>query len=230
VHPTTPQQQREETLKREEAKREEKERLALEEQLREFDAYGFYEKLTSWTGEQLPKPQPQAVNVTPLRQTTVMQQPLPISRQDLQEIRKISSHSARLLALLRAIDQKGIECPYVHQQYRATIEKALEKCEQIKAAGDRYFQSKGFWARLGQFLNKFHVSSTKRDVDFFKNRLEAILMMCKHQELAQDLVKLRQSFSRPEVQPQQPKNNPPPRVRPLFPGKPPQQKSPGGGK
>lgn len=215
MHPTTPQQQREELQKREEARREEKERLHLEEQLRDFDAHSFYEKLTSWTDSPMPQPERRSVNVTPLRQTTVLQQPLPVSRNDLQEIRKISSHSGRLLALLRAIDQKGIECPYVHQQYRETLEKALEKCDRLNEAGSKYLTGKGLIAWFGRLMNKLHLRSARKDIEFFKDRLEALLMMCRHQEFAQDLVKLRQAYSRTPEGGAIPRTSPP-RAKPLF--------------
>jgi hypothetical protein len=107
------------------------------------------------------------------------------------DLRRLSYESARLLSLLRAVDQKGMECPYIHQVNKQLLERALDKCQKLKEAGSKYFEGKGLWARLTQLLNKIHLDAAGKDLDSFKSKLEAVLLMCRHQEFAQDLVKLR---------------------------------------
>lgn len=193
--PPNAQQQREELQRREEARREEQERRNLETQLQTFDAYEFYGALDSWTTNPVPPPVRQTIHLTPLRQKVIMQQPLPLSRKELVDLRRLSSDCARLLYLLRAIDQRGIECPYVHQMHRPSLEKAIEKCDRLKAAGQEYTKSSGMWARFAQLFNRVHLDTMRRDLDFFKSRLEAILMMCRHEEFAQDLMHIRRAVT-----------------------------------
>lgn len=121
MHPPNPQQQREEALRKEEARKDEQERRQLETLLWDFDALAFYEKLSAWGNYPIPQPVPHEVRVTPLRQRIVMYQPLPLSRKELSDLRQLSRESARLLYLLRAIDQKGMECPYIHQQNKQIL-------------------------------------------------------------------------------------------------------------
>lgn len=195
VHPQHPQLQREEQMKRDEARKDELERSNLESLLRDFDSLSFYESLEQWEKIPIPQPVRQRVQVTLLRQKEISHQPLPISRKELFDLRKLSSESARLLYLLRAAEQKGMECPYIHQQNKQILERALSKCEKLREAGERYLSGKGFFARLGQLINFLHIDSVKRDVNSFRNKLEAVLLMCRHQEFAQDLIKLRRVAS-----------------------------------
>lgn len=195
MHPQHPQLQREEQMKREEARKDELERSNLESLLREFDSLSFYESLERWGKAPIPQPVRQRVQVTLLRQKEIAHQPMPISRKELFDLRKLSSESARLLYLLRAAEQKGMECPYIHQQNKQILEKALSKCERLREAGELYLSGKGFFARLGQLFNLLHMDAAKRDINSFKNKLEAVLLMCRHQEFAQDLIKLRRSAS-----------------------------------
>lgn len=193
--PPNAQQQREELQKREEARREEQERRKLEAQIQEFDAYEFYESVEGWASQPVPMPVRKTVQQTPLRRTIVMQQPLPVSRKELVDLRRLSSDCARLLYILRAIDQRGIECPYVHQVRRPTIEKALDKCDRLRVAEENYKNRPGIGARFAKLFNKGHLDAIKRDVEFFKSRLEAILMMCRHEEFAQDLMHIRRAVT-----------------------------------
>jgi hypothetical protein len=196
VHPPpNAQQQREELQKKEEARREEQERNNLEMQLQSFDSHEFYEMLEGWANHPIPAPIRQTVHVTPLRQKIVLQQPLPLSRNELSDLRKISSNCAKLLYLLRAINQRGMECPYIHQLHKSSLEKAIEKCERLKSAGRDYNKRSGMWARFAQLFNKAHLDSMKKDLDFFRSRLEAILMMCRHEEFAQDLMNIRRAVT-----------------------------------
>jgi len=198
--PPNPQQQREEALRREQAKQEEQLKRDLEAQLIEFDAHSFYLQLSRWTDEEIPQPIPYTIHVSPLRQKTVHYQPLPLTRKDLSRMRKLSARIARLLQLLRAIDQRGIECPYIHQVNRPTLEKAVHKCDRIQEARREYSKGRGIWARFGQLINKAHLDWAVRDAENFKNRLEAVLMLCRHQEFAQDLMRLRQAVTTREEQ------------------------------
>jgi hypothetical protein len=196
VHPPpNAQQQREEQQRKEETRREEQERRNLEAQLHAFDAYEFYATLENWADHPVPEPISQIVRLTPLRQKVVMHQPLPLSRRELNDLQKLSSYCSRLLYLLRAIDRRGIECPYVHQQHRSCIEKAIEKCERLKNAGQEYTKGQGMWARFSQLLNRVHLDSMHKDVGSFKSVLEAVLIMCRHEAFAQDLLHIRRAVT-----------------------------------
>ncbi len=193
--PPNVQQQREELQRKEEARRDELERKNLENQIRSFDAHELYGAIEGWVNRPIPKPIPKTIRLTPLRQKVIMRQPAPLTRKELNEMRRLSSDCARLLYLLRAIDQRGIECPYVHQLHRSSLEKAIEKCDRLKAAGSSYSNGKGFFEKFFQIFSETHVDSMKKDVDFFKSRLEAILMMCRHEEFARDLMQIRRSVT-----------------------------------
>ena len=202
MHPSNAQQQqREDQLRREETRKEE-EKTRLEALLRDFDSFSFYESLDKWEKSPIPQPIRHRVQVTTLRQKVVYNQPLPISRKELFDLRRLSTDSGRLLYLLRAIDQRGMECPYIHQQNKHLLERALEKCEKLLIAKNKYFEGKGLLARLSQLLNLLHLDSAKKDLESFKNKIEAVLLLCRHQEFAQDLIKLRSmTFDKPAPPP-----------------------------
>lgn len=197
MHPIpNAQQQREEQLRREEDRREEKERQQLEAELRNFDAHRFYDALERWTSIPIPRPIPRTVHVTPFRQKVIMIQPLPISRWDLNEMRQLSNDCSRLVGLLRTIDQRGIEYPYIHVVYRGLMEKAIEKCLHLHAAREQYTQSsRGVWGQLGRLLNISLLDAAKKDIEKFKQRLEVLLMMTRHQEFLSDLIRLKRSVT-----------------------------------
>jgi hypothetical protein len=211
VHPVNPQQQREDLLKREEDRKAELEKSRLEGLLRDFDALSFYESLEKWEESPIPQPIHHRVQVTTLRQQVVLNQPLPISRKELYDLRSLSKESARLLYLLRSIDQRGMECPYIHQQKKHLLERAMEKCERLCQAAAKFYEGKGLMARVSQLLNLLHLEAAKKDLESFKKKLEAVIMMCRHQEFAQDLMKLRSvafdaSVRAPVTKPAQPKS------------------------
>lgn len=207
--------------RREETRREEEARRNLEVALQAFDAYSFYAALENWANTAVPQPVSHTIHLTPLRQKVIMRQPLPLSRKELYDLRHLSSDCGRLLYLLRAIDQRGMECPYVHQQHRLCLEKAIEKCDQIKNAGEEYLKGQGFWARFVQLLNRAHLEVMKKDIDFFKGRLEAVLIMCRHEEFAQDLLHLRRAVTyRTGQLLNQSEQKPPSRPRPGVPSRP----------
>lgn len=186
---------REEQQRREELRCEEQERRNLDLQLRSFDAYAFYESIESWANEAVHSPIAQTIQVTPLRRKVIMRQPLPLTRSELVQVRRLSDECVRLLTLLRAVDQKGMECPYVHRQHREGLEKAINKCVQIEEARKKYEKSRGLWSWCSSLFNGFHLDSLRRDVELFQGRLEAILMMCRHEEFACDLVHLRRAVT-----------------------------------
>ena len=192
MHPQpNAQQQRDEVQKKDEMRREEQERTNLESQVREFDAYEFYASMNAWAKSPVPGPVPRTIRLTPLKKRIIMRQPIPLARPELREMQRLSSECGRLLYLLRAIDQKGLECPYVHQLNRGSLEKAVEKCRQLNEAGTSYMNGRGVLSRLFHLFSGIGVASLKKDVASFKNRLEAILMICRHEEFARDLMQLR---------------------------------------
>ena len=194
--PPNAQQQREEQLRKEEARREENERRSLEADLRTFDSHRFYETLDQWTVISVPQQVPRTIHVTPFKQKTIMIQPLPINRRDLNDMRKLSYDCSRLVGLLRATDQRGVEYPYIHLAYRALLERAIAKCAQLHVARELYSKSvRGFWNQLGRLLNISFLDAAKKDIEIFKQRLEALLMMSRHQEFVDDLVRLRRSVT-----------------------------------
>lgn len=192
MHPPASQQQmREEQLRKEEARREEEMRKTLESQLSSFDAYSFYEELQKWSIQKVPEPIEENVYITPIRKEKVFQQVLPVSRKDLKDIRLLSSSCARLLYLLRAIDQHGIECPYIYTQKQAIIEHALDRCKLLQKASLEYVKTSGLWNSLFRLLQKAHLSEAQKELEFFKNRLEAVYILCHQQEFVLDLQKMR---------------------------------------
>jgi hypothetical protein len=197
VHPPpNAQQQRDEQLRKDETRREENERRILESELRAFDAHRFYETLEQWTAILVPKQVPHTVHVTPFRQKVIMTQPLPISRRDLNDMRKLSYDCSRLIGLLRAIDQKGVEYPYIHLAYRTLLECAIAKCVQLHAARELYSRTvRGFWNQLGRLLNLSFLDAARKDIETFRQRLEALLMMSRQQGFVEDLVRLRRSVT-----------------------------------
>ena len=197
MHPQpNAQQMREEVQKKEEARREEQERAQLESQLRAFDAYSFYDAIESWAARPIPSPVPQIIQLTPLRRKVIMHQPMPLTRRELREVRKLSDECVRLLTLLRVVSQRGVECPYIHRLHRIGLEKAIAKCSRLKAAGKGYVRDRGFFAWCLHLLNALHLSAMTREVGLFQNRLEAVLVMCRHEEFASDLMNLRREVSR----------------------------------
>jgi hypothetical protein len=196
VHPQpSAQQMREETQRKEETRREEQERQQLESQLRAFDAYSFYGGIETWAVHPIPAPIPQTIRLTPLRRKVIMRQPMPLTRNELQDIRRLSNDCVRLLALLRAIDQRGMECPYIHCLHRSELERAIDKCIRLKVARQNYVRGRGVVAWCIHVLNGLHLDAMKREADLFQSRLEAVLMMCRHEEFAHDLVNLRREVT-----------------------------------
>ena len=196
MHPQpSAQQAREETQRKEEARREEQERRQLESQLRAFDAYSFYGSIETWAAHPIPSPIAQTIRLTPLRRKVIMHQPMPLTRSEVGDIRRLSDNCVRLLALLRAIEQRGIECPYIHCLHRPELEKAIDKCTRLKVARQNYVRGRGVFAWCVHVLNGLHLDVMRREIDLFQSRLEAVLMMCRHEEFAHDLVNLRREVS-----------------------------------
>ena len=200
MHPQpSTQQVHEEAQKREKARREEQEREQLEARLRDFDAYSFYDAIESWAARPIPAPIPQIIQLTPSRRKVIMHQPLPLTRSELREMRKMSDECVRLLTLLRATSQRGVECPYIHRLHRLGLEKAISRCVRLKVAKNGYVRDRGFFAWCLHLLNALHLSAMGREVDLLQRRLEAVLVMCRHEEFASDLITLRREVSRRAV-------------------------------
>lgn len=196
MHPQpSAQQMREETQRKEDARREEQERQQLESQLRAFDAYSFYASIEAWAANPIPALIPQTIRLTPLRRRVIMHQPMPLTRCELGEIRKLSDNCSRLLALLRAINQRGVECPCIHRLHRSELERAIDKCLRLKVARKNYVRGRGVFAWCVHVLNGLHLDAMKREVDLLQSRLEAVLMMCRHEEFANDLMNLRREVT-----------------------------------
>ncbi len=181
--------------KKEEARKEEQEKRNLEQELMDFDAHAFYDRLLAWAEKEIPKPYKRTLHVSLFRIKQVLWQPLPLTRADEKELLSVSTATGKVLSLLRRIDQKGLECPYVHQVNKAILEQAVDKCDRLKEASGKYLQTKGLLARISQFFHKNHVLSALKDVEYLKRRLESIIVMCRHQEFAQDLMRLRREVT-----------------------------------
>ncbi len=197
MHPLpNAQQQKDDQLRREEDRREENERRQLEAQMRDFDAHRFYDALEVWTSIPIPPLVPQTLHLTPFRQKIVMVQPLPISRRDLNEMRQLSYDCSRLISLLRTMDQRGMEYPYINFVYRGLLEKAIAKCLHLHTAREQYTRtSRGLWGQLSRLLNISLLDAARKDIERFKQRLEALVMMTRHQEFLSDLIRLKRSVT-----------------------------------
>lgn len=181
--------------KKEEARREEQAKLALEQELADFDAHLYYEQLASWIEMPIPKQYKRALHISLFKIKEVPWQPLPISRVDERSLNMISQSTRKVLDLLRRVDQKGLECPYIHQLNKHVIEQAIAKCGDLQEASKRYLNARGVSARFDQFFHKSHLLYALKDLDAFKKRLEAIFVMCRHQEFAHELMTLRRDVT-----------------------------------
>ncbi len=189
-----PQPQRDDS-KKDEARQEEVEKKNLEEELREMDAHGFYNRLKDWSTKEFPKPYYRTSHLALVQNKEMLWQPLPITRSDEREILFLSKNTGKVLSLLRRVDQKGLECPYVHQVNKESLEEAIDKCKHLEEASLLYLSSKGFLARFSQLFNRLHILRALRDIAVLQRRLEAIVIMCRHQEFAQDLMRIRREVT-----------------------------------
>jgi hypothetical protein len=198
VHPTTSvisQQKEESNYKRADELGWQAERLLLEEQLRDFDAMAFYDELEQWCEAPIPQPISQKIRTSPFKMEETLKYPLPLSRGALYTVRQLSTKCTRVLYLLRAIDRYGIECPFIYQHNKRLVEQSLAKCETLLQARSLYLRGSGLWTRLHQCLNVVHIFAIRRDLEAFRKKLEAIALLSRHYEFAQDLVRLRQLVS-----------------------------------
>jgi len=83
----------------------------------------------------------------------------------------------------------------VHQVHKETLELAIQKCRDIQAAVQRFHSSSGMTARLLYLLHRGYINSLSEEIKIFLNRLEAVLLICRHEEFAQDLVRLRRAVT-----------------------------------
>lgn len=180
----TPQQQNKDDKLQE--KREEEKRQA-ENQLLAFDAYGFYDKLGNWSVQPTPKPTKEDVRVSLWAKKESYRQPLPLTRGDHNEVKKLSKGAARLLQLLRIAEQRGVECPYIHTQSRQEMIKASERCRELLEAAEKFTKARGLKAYLNRILHSLHMNAAKKDLQYFKARLDAIANYCRQLEFARDI-------------------------------------------
>lgn len=192
---TPPNPQIREGQLREEARRDEQERKRLEEEVFDCDAYSFYDSLSTWALRVVPKPVQGAVHITLLKKRPTAYQPLPVSRAEYRVLYSLSQKAARLVKLLKALEQKGLDCPYVHQLNKPVLEQALAKCEEIKKALIRFNTCSGMVAKLLYLLHRSYVYTLEIELSKFSSRLEAIILMSRHAEFAQDLVRLRRAVT-----------------------------------
>lgn len=181
--------------KRDEARKEELERRTIEEELHAFNAHDFYEKLCTWSSIAVPQPVHRKAHISWTKKDPGEFQPIPVARVDFSFIHSISSRAGRLLYLLKSAEQKGMNCPYVHQMNKETLEKAVEKCKEIKKAIDRFYSGSSMVARLVYLLHKGYIYVLSKEIDVLLSRLEAIFLICRHEEFAQDLVHLRRAVT-----------------------------------
>ncbi len=192
--PIQPQQPQRDDQRKEE-KREEQEKRLLEQELLDFDAYAFYEKIGAWSTLPIPKPYKRSIHVGLFRVKQVLWQPLPLTKIEERELRALSIVTGKVLALLRRVDEKGLECPYIHQVNKEVLEAAIYRCDQLKEASLKYLSTRGFFARLSQIFYRSHMLTSIKDIEFFKRRLESIAMICKHQEFTQDLLRIKREVT-----------------------------------
>lgn len=190
----TPNQMRDEQRK-EEVRKEELERKNLEDELLSFDAHDFYENVHEWALRPVTKPVRRSQHISWLNNGPNEFQPLPVAQTEFSHLHRLASWSSRLLALLKSAEQRGLGCPYVHQVHKETLESAIRKCKDIQAAVQRFQSSSGMTARLLYLLHRGYIVSLSDEVKNFLNRLEAILLICRHEEFAQDLVRLRRAVT-----------------------------------
>jgi len=190
----TPNQARDEQ-RRDEARKEELERKNLEDELLDFDSHGFYEKLDLWGTRAVPLPVKRYQQISWLKKTPNEFQPIPVSRAEFPLLHALAMCASRLLVLLKSAEQRGLGCPYVHQTNKETLERAINKCKEIQRAIARFQSSSGAVARLLSLLHKGYIFVLSQEVERFLSRLEAIFLICRHEEFAQDLVRLRRAVT-----------------------------------
>ena len=190
----TPPQVRDEH-KKEEAKREELERRTLESDLLNFDAHDFYDRLEKWSLRPVPQPVYRYNQISWNKKEPNMFQPIPISRAEFPSLRSLSSLASTLLALLKSAEEKGLSCPYVHQLNKETLEVTIRKCQDLQKAIERFRAGSGMVSRLLLLLHNGYIHVLSDEVKKFLSRLEAIFLICRHEEFAQDLVRLRRAVT-----------------------------------
>ena len=190
----TPNQARDEQ-RREEAKREEFERKSIEDELLSFDSHEFYSQLQEWAEKAVPQPQHNPAKIYWLKRKQSDFQPVPVPRLEFAAVHVLSTKTLRLLSLLRSAEQKGIGCPYVHQVNKEILEKAIEKCKEIQKAIVRCHSHSSAVGRLLYLLHRGYLSTLSTEIERFLSRLEAIFLICRHEEFAQDLMRLRRAVT-----------------------------------
>lgn len=190
-----PNQQVRDEQKREEMRREELEKRRVEEELHGFNAHAFYEALERWISIPIPAPVQSKQHIFILKKHTTSFQPVPIPRAEFRNLYALSVRSGQLLQLLRVAEQKGFECPYIHQVNKDTLERAIQKCHDLKQAISRFKEASGMVSRLLHLLHGSYVQVLWREVERLHNRLEAVFLLSRQAEFTQDLVNLRRAVT-----------------------------------
>lgn len=178
-----------------EDKKDEIEKRMLQQQLMDFDSYGFYDRLLGWANKAPPKPIAKNQRVSMFRTRGTLVQPVPVTRMDVLELRRLSRGTLQLLQLLRAIDQKGLECPNVHISNKKNVEIAAKKCIELLAAAQRFKSGKGLLLKLKRMMASLYLNKAAKEIEYFKIRLEALLLFCRHQEFAREITELNHAMS-----------------------------------
>ena len=198
AHPPTihnPNQQAREDQRREEGRREELEKRRVEEEIHNFDAYDFYDQLERWIAIPIPPPVTKDNHISIFKKNPTSFQPIPVTRLEFRFLYALSKKTATILQLLRLAEQKGFECPYIHQINKELLERAVQKCEALEKAIVRFKRTSGMVSRLLHLLHGSYARILEREVLRFRNRLESVFLLGRQAEFTQDLVKLRRAVT-----------------------------------
>lgn len=181
--------------KRDEARREELEKRRIEEELHAFDSHGFYAAIDSWLRKPVVQPVQSKRSVGFFGKQASSYQPLPVPRAEFRELYSLSKQTAYLLSLLKGAEHRGFECPYIHQANKEALERAMKKCGELKEALSRFHDSSTMVAKLLYLLHGSYARVLGREIERFFYRLEALFLLCRQAEFAQDLVKIRRAVT-----------------------------------
>ncbi len=184
-----------------EDKKEELERRLLEAQLYDFDSHALYDRIAVWVQKPIVKPIHHDLRVSLTQKVDTLIQPLPITRDELEEVKKLSKWTLQLLQMLRSIDQKGMEYPYVHIDNRKNLEAASKRAKELLDSINRFKNAHGIAARLKYLLHFVHVTRAETDIKQFKTRLDALMLLCQHQAFARELTKMNFAMSYKNLDP-----------------------------
>lgn len=190
-----PNQQARDDQRKEEGRREELEKRRVEEEIHGCDAHDFYDQLARWLDIPIPPPVYSHQHIFIFKKNQASFQPIPVTRLQFRFLYSLSNRTGQILKLLRVAEQKGFECPYIHQVNKEILESAIQKCDALQKAIVRFRSTSGMVSRLLHLLQGSYVQVLAREVERFRNRLEAIFLLSRQAEFTQDLVKLRRAVT-----------------------------------